>query len=170
MGTATLVSQQEYLGTTYHPDCDYLDGVLEERNVGQKDHSQLQGEIFAWFRGRRRALRVAVFPEQRIRVSHGRYRIPDVCVVQLPVPDEQVFTRPPYICIEVLSPDDRLQSMMERFEDYVAMGVPNIWALDPETRGAWQATGAGLRPVVDGILRTTDLRVELPVEDLFTLD
>ena len=170
MGTATLVSQQEYLGTTYHPDCDYLDGVLEERNVGQKDHSQLQGEIFAWFRGRRRALRVAVFPEQRIRVSPGRYRIPDVCVVELPVPDEQIFTRPPYICIEVLSPDDRLQSMMDRFDDYMAMGVPNIWALDPETRGAWQATGAGLRPVVDGILRTTDLRVELPVEDLFTLD
>ena len=91
-------------------------------------------------------------------------------MVELPVRDEQIFTRPPYICIEVLSPDDRLQSMADRFEDYLAMGVPNVRALDPETRRAWQVTGAGVRPVVDSVLRTTDLRVELPVDDLFTLD
>ena len=41
MSTATLVPVEEYLATIYHPDCDYVDGVLLERNVGQKDHSNL---------------------------------------------------------------------------------------------------------------------------------
>ncbi len=170
MGTATLVSQLEYLGTTYHPDCDYADGVLEDRNAGQKDHSRLQGEVFAWFRERRRALRLAAFPEQRIRVAPGRYRIPDVCVVQLPVPDEQIFTAPPYICIEVMSPDDNFRAMQERFDDYLDMGVRNVWVLDPETRDAWQVTPSGRKPVRDGVLRTTDGLVTLPVAELFSLE
>src|SRR5271170_3244253 len=103
MSTAALVSLQEYLTTTYRPDCDYVDGVLVGRNVGQKDHSKLQGEAFAFFRSRRQELRLAAFVEQRIRVSARRFRIPDVCVVPLPEPDEQIFTQPPYICIEILS-------------------------------------------------------------------
>ena len=35
----TMVSVDEYLHTAYHPDCDYVDGVVEDRNVGEKDHS-----------------------------------------------------------------------------------------------------------------------------------
>jgi hypothetical protein len=98
MSTAALVSLQEYLATTYHPDCDYVDGVLVERNVGQKDHSKLQGEVFAWFRSRRRALGLAAFVGQRIQVAPRRYRVPEVCVVPLPEPAEQIFTRALYLC------------------------------------------------------------------------
>ena len=169
MGTGTLVSVQDYLSTSYRPDRDYIDGHLIHRNVGQKDHSKLQGEIFAWFRERRRALRLAAFPEQRIRVAPRRYRVPDVCVVNLPEPDEQIFTSPPYICIEVLSPDDTSPALQDRFGDYLAMGVPNIWALDPSTRRAWQITREGHLEVRDGILRTTDLRIALPIADLFSI-
>ena len=45
MATATLISLEEYLRTAYDPDCDYVDGVLEERNVGEWNHGDLQGEI-----------------------------------------------------------------------------------------------------------------------------
>jgi hypothetical protein len=79
MSAATLVSLQEYLTTTYHPDRDYVDGALLKRNVGQKDHSKLRGEVFAWFRSGRQQLRLAVFPEHQ--VTPGRYRVPDICVV-----------------------------------------------------------------------------------------
>jgi len=37
------VSVEEYLNTSYRPDCDYLEGELLERNVGEWDHSRLQG-------------------------------------------------------------------------------------------------------------------------------
>ncbi|MEQ1946449.1 MAG: Uma2 family endonuclease [Bryobacteraceae bacterium] len=167
MSTATLVSLEEYLATTYRPDCDYLDGVLVERNVGQKDHSKLQGQVFAWFWIRRASLRLAVFPEQRIRVAPRRFRIPDVCVVTLPEPEEQIFTQPPYICTEILSPEDTFPRLQECFDDYVAMGVPNIWVLDPASRRSWRITRAGHLEALDGVLRTEDGRVSMPVAELF---
>ena len=167
MSTAALVSLQEYLTTTYRPDCDYVDGELIERNVGQKDHGKLQRGLLAWFGQRRRALNVDAFPEQRIAVGPHRYRIPDVCVTPLPEPDEQVFTTPPYICIEVLSPDDTLLSLQQRFDDYLKMGVPNVWAIDPASRRAWSITPAGHFEALDGILRTSDGRIAMPLADLF---
>ena len=40
MSTVTLVPLSEYLETSYRPDCDYLEGELLERNVGEWDHSR----------------------------------------------------------------------------------------------------------------------------------
>ena len=167
MSTAVIVGVDEYLATSYRPDCDYVEGEVLERNVGTKDHSKLQREVLKWFLDRRE-LRLAVFPEQRIRVAPGRFRIPDVCVVPLPEPDEQVFTRPPYICIEVLSPEDSFPKIQDRFDDYLAMGVPNIWVLDPPSRRAWSIAREGHFAALDGILRTTDGRITLPIADLFS--
>jgi Uma2 family endonuclease len=169
MSTAALVSPREYLATTYHPDCDYVDGVLVERNVGQKDHSKLQGEVFAWFRSRRQALGLAAFVEQRIQVKPRRYRVPDLCVVPLPEPAEQIFTRAPYICIEILLPEDTFPKLQERFDDYLHKGVANIWVLDPVSRRGWRVTREGHFEALDGTLRTSEGAVVLPIAELFTL-
>ena len=45
---AAPVSLAEYLDTDYEPDCDYVDGFLEERNVGKKKHSRTQTRLIAW--------------------------------------------------------------------------------------------------------------------------
>src|SRR5580704_3769138 len=170
MSAATLVSVEEYIGTSYRPDCDYVEGLLVERNAGQQDHSNLQGEVFAWFRERRSALRIKAFPRQRIQVAKRRFRVPDICVLRLPVPKEQIFTEPPYICVEILSPDDTFPKLQERLDDYLFVGVPNIWVLDPASQRAWRITREGHLEVLDGVLSTSDLRVTLPLADLFTSD
>ena len=167
MSTAALVGLQEYLTTTYRPDCDYVDGVLVERNVGQKDHSELQGEYSPGLTTAARSFVSRAFPEQRIKINARRFRIPDLCVVALPEPDEQIFTQPPYICIEILSPDDTFPSLQERFDDYLAMGVPNVWVLDPSSRRGWRVTREGHFEALDGVLRTSDDRVNMPIADLF---
>jgi Uma2 family endonuclease len=167
MTTATI-SVEEYLSTTYHPDCDYVDGVVEERNLGQKDHNKLQRSLLYWFGRHGPSLGLDAFQEQRIRIREGRYRVPDVCVVHLPEPDEQVFTAPPYIVIELLSPEDTLARYQERFGDYLDMGVPYIWVIDPASRHAWEATRQGPLEVTDGVLRTRDGLVILPVDELFS--
>jgi hypothetical protein len=42
MATAsTLISIEEYLRTSYHPDCDYVDGEIQERNLGEREHARL---------------------------------------------------------------------------------------------------------------------------------
>jgi Uma2 family endonuclease len=167
MSAATLVSVEEYLATSYRPDCDLVDGQLIERNLGTKDHSKLQDEILGWFRDRRRALRLRALPEQRVQVSRRRYRVPDVCVVPLPEPDEQIFTQPPYICIEVLCPKDSFPKLQDRLDDYLAMGVPNIWVLDPPSRRGWSIVREGHFEALDGVLRTSEGRVVLAIADLF---
>ena len=167
MSTATLVSVDEYLTTAYRPDCDFVDGEVIERNVGRKDHSKLQRNILMWFCAREQELRLTAFPEQRIQVTLRRYRIPDICVVALPEPDEQILTQPPYICVEVLSPDDSFPKLQGRLDDYLAMGVPNIWVLDPASRRGWSIAREGHFEALDGTLRTSDGRVNMPVADLF---
>lgn len=165
MSTGALIRVEEYLSTSYRPDCDYVDGVVEERNLGERNHAQLQMAVSAWLHSRRKELGIHVFPEQRVRVSRTRYRVPDVCVVAGEKPVEQVFTAPPFICIEILSPDDRMSRMQVRVDDYLAFGVPYIWILDPSSHKAWRCTHEGLLEVKE--LRTENPEILVPVRDLF---
>ena len=164
MATSSLVSVSEYLSTSYRPDCDYVDGVVLERNLGEYDHARLQGEVFAYFHARRKEWGLRVVPEQRVQVSPTRFRVPDVCAV-LGEPAEQIFKTPPFICIEILSPDDRFSEMRQRVEDYLAFGVPYVWILDPATRQAWRCTPGGTQGVTE--LRTENPETLVPVGDLF---
>jgi Uma2 family endonuclease len=167
MPSRTLVSVEEYLHTSYRPDCDYVDGAIVERNVGETDHSDCQGRIYAYFLNRSRQLRVYPLVEERVQVSHARFRIPDVCVVLGPKPAEQVLTTPPIICIEILSKDDRMSEMQERIDDYLKFGVPYVWVVDPRTRRAWIYTKDGCHEAKDGILRTENPAIESPLPEIF---
>jgi Uma2 family endonuclease len=112
-------------------------------------------------------LGISVFIGQRIRVAARSVRIPDICVMAGPEPDEQVFTTPPHICIEILSPEDRLSRMQERLDDYRAFGVPHIWLIDPVDRVAWTMKEGGLFPVTDLILRAGSPDVVLSLPEVF---
>ena len=164
MATGSLVSVREYLSTSYRPDCDYVDGVVLERNLGEYDHARLQRELLVYFHARRREWGVCVVPEQRVQVSATRFRVPDLCVL-LGEPEEQIFTKPPFICIEILSPEDRLAQMRQRVEDYLNFGVPYVWILDPTTRQAWRCTGTGTQEVTE--LRTEAPETVVPLAALF---
>ena len=63
---ATVISVEEYLSHTYEPDCDYIDGHIEERNVGETDHSWLQAAFIGFFYPRRKEWNITVLPEQRV--------------------------------------------------------------------------------------------------------
>jgi Uma2 family endonuclease len=167
MPTETLISVEEYLTSSYRPDCEYIDGQIRERNLGEKDHGRLQLLLGAYFLARQNQWGTYAIVEQRVQVKPGRYRIPDVCVA-LGDPHEQILTKPPFICIEILSPEDRMSRVEERIDDYLAMGVPYVWLLDPRTRRAYAATAAdGLREIRDGVLKTENPALEVPLDRLF---
>ena len=121
MPTGTLISVEEYLATSYRPDCDYVDGRIEERNLGELDHSSLQTAVVAYFFARRKKWDITAVVEQRVQVSPTRVRVPDVSVVPGKTA-EQIFRTPPFICVEILSPKDLMQRVRERIEDYLKMG------------------------------------------------
>jgi Uma2 family endonuclease len=166
MPVTELISVGEYLSTDYSPDCDFVDGVLEDRHVGERDHGLLQAALIVWFSGRRKELGTAVIPEQRVQVSASRYRIPDVCVT-LGLPDEQIFTSPPFLCIEILSPEDQMGRVLAKIADYLNFGVPYVWVIDPRKRSATVYTANEVLPVSDGILRAQNPDIALPLSDLF---
>lgn len=164
MATGDLVSVREYLSTSYRPDCDYVDGVVVERNLGEYDHARLQGALIVYFEARRKQWSLRAVPEQRVQVSPTRFRVPDVCVVK-GEPAEQIFRTPPFICIEILSRDDRLSEMQQRVQDYLQFGVPHVWILDPATRKAYRSTVEALTEVNE--LRTADPEIVVPLQALF---
>ena len=167
MPTGTLISVAEYLAASYEPDCDYVDGRIEERNLGEFDHSSLQTAVAVYFGSRQKQLGITVVVEQRVQVSPTRFRVPDVCVV-LGRTSEQIFRTPPFLCIEILSPEDRMYRLEQRIDDYLAMGVQYVWVLDPSTKRAYTATAVeGLREVKSGVLATTAPALELPLREIF---
>jgi Uma2 family endonuclease len=166
MATRALIPVEVYLTSVYRPDCDYVDGEVLERNLGERDHSYIQVALAAYFFARRKALNLEVFTEQRVQVRANRYRIPDICVV-LGGTKEKIFTTPPFLCIEILSPEDRMTRVWERIHDYFEMGVPNVWVIDPETRFAHIASPAGDLHRVNDVLRTTDPALEVPLTEIF---
>jgi Uma2 family endonuclease len=167
MGTSLLVSEQEYLTTCYEPDCEYDEGVLVERNVGEQPHSILGSAFGSFFFERRKRFRIRVLTEQRIRIGPRKYRIPDVCVYLQPVPDDPVLSTPPFIAIEILSAEDRMSGVRKKIDDYLAFGVAYVWLVDPGERRADVYTALRFYEAKDGVLRTEDPAIEVPLADLF---
>src|SRR5260370_29465929 len=123
---AVLTSLTEYLTTTYHPDRDYVDGEVQERNLGEFEHAAIQAFLTAWFFQHRQEWQLHVLPEMRLRVSSERVRIPDVCLVIRNQPVEQVLTRPPLAVLEILSPEDRVLRYNERLAAYRQMRIRHV--------------------------------------------
>lgn len=136
------ISVSEYLHTSYHPDCDYVDGVIEERNLGELDHAELQGALLLYLSGYKREWRIRALPEIRAQTSATRFRIADIAIVAVTAPREQIIQTPPVAIIEILSPEDRMNRYSERLEDYRRMGVRNIWVIDPATRKGFDCSTA----------------------------
>jgi Uma2 family endonuclease len=166
MAAAAQISITEYLNTTYRPDRDYVDGEVLERNLGEYDHSRPQMRLSAYFFNRESEWRIRVVPEQRVQVNSQRFRIPDVCVVRADAPMEAIFRTPPFICNEILSKDDSFKSIVDRLDDYVALGVANVWVIEPHARRGY-IYSAGFIETKDGVLRVPDSEIAVPLESIF---
>lgn len=138
--STTQISIEAYLRTSYHPDRDYLDGEIEERHVGEYDHTIVQRAVLLWFYAHEKAWGIRSLQEQRTLLNATTVRIPDVSVFSREVPVEQVFTHPQLIAVEILSPEDRSTRVQERIDDYIAFGIPNIWVINPKSRIGWDCS------------------------------
>ena len=167
MTPALLISVEEYLATSFEDgDREYIDGELQENNLGEIDHSDIQTLLAVWFHNHGKALGLRPLVEVRTRVSPTRYRVPDVTVVKGPKPQGRVITEPPFLVIEVISPEDRLSRMEQRIDDYIHFGIPWVWLIDPATGHGYIYTNERRIPVENGIFFTNEPRVELNFADL----
>jgi Uma2 family endonuclease len=166
MAIATQMSVEEYLRTSFDPDCEYVDGEVLDRNVGELDHGSVQKLLLVYLAAREKRIGIYTIQEQRLQINKTHYRIPDLMILEGGKPKEQIITRPPLVCIEVLSPKDRMSRMQKKVIDYLAFGVRYVWVLDPQTREAFVYTDAGMREAKD-VLRTENPAIEIPLSEIF---
>jgi Uma2 family endonuclease len=164
MATGTLVSLDEYLSTTYDPDREYVDGELLERNMGELDHSGIQGIVFALLHSQRQQRGIHVFLELRVQVSATRFRVPDI-LVTLNKAKGRILKVPPFLCVEILSPEDRSR-VEKKIDDYLRFGVQYVWLIDPAEKTGRAYTREGKRESTD-VLATSDPELKLSLKEVF---
>ena len=163
----TLIPVEEYLQTSYKPACEYRDGVLTQKPMPTWKHSLIQIRIGQ--------LVLVGYPDFRagteltVRLREGRYLVPDVAVQHKDRIQDPYPTEPVHLCVEVMSPEDRLSEVIAKGEEYLEWGVPMVWIVDPERRRGWEFSRAGgLHEVSpDGSL-TAD-PISIPLADVFSI-
>ena len=162
-----IVPLEEYLRTSYRPDRDWIDGETKERNMGEQLHAIVQVFFAHLFKNHARDWKIRALTEQRVQVLPNRFRIPDVCLVQRNAPIEAILRTPPILCIEILSREDRMSDIQERVEDYLAMGVPTVWVIDPHRRRAYAALSNGALGPAPTELTVVGTEIHVPIADIF---
>jgi Uma2 family endonuclease len=135
MAVKTLVTEEEYLQTRYGDRTpEYIDGEVVERSMPNNSHSKAQVELLYAFRRAQERAPLYVRSELRVRVAPRKFRIADVVVYAGVEPTEEVPSQIPLAVIEIVSPGDTHEDTMTRLEDYRALGVPNVWLVEPGLR------------------------------------
>jgi Uma2 family endonuclease len=163
--TATLISVDEYLNTSYEPDREFVDGVLVRRNVGTQFHGMLQAIVGAFFGQYRKSHRISVFIATRLHVdTRGNHRVPDVLVLEIPYRKGKVVTDVPAIVVEIQSPNDTFDDIVDKCFEYEKLGVGNILMMDPDHKRAWLFRHGDLQ-----LLTGLSIGLDLPRQQL-TID
>lgn len=135
MPTDQLTSVEEYLHTTYEPDAEYVEGRIVHRPLPLKPHSKMQ--------------RFLIHRVGEMTQPPGYEAWP-----------EDLFTEPPFLCIEILSPDSRRSEVLEKVDEYLQFGVEYAWVIDPESLQGEIHTRQGKRPVLEGVFRAGKIAVD----------
>ena len=169
MATATLVPLSEYLRSSYEPDAEFVDGVIEERAIGQRDHSDLQSWLMLLLGAKANWAQFLCRTEQRVQTSRTRYRIPDLALLRAGAPREQVVLTPPLLCVEILSPEDTMHRLLVRVRDFLAMGVPEVWIFDPESRTVQICAGTSISEQAEGFVTVPGSSVRIEIAEVFSV-
>ncbi len=101
-----------------------------------------------------------------VQVRTRRFRVPDV-VVTRGKPEEQILTKPPLLCIEILSPEDTISRTNARVQDYLEFSVPVVWVVDPRERSVWMYRKDGMQQATGEVVKLDGTSIEVPFSEIF---
>ena len=163
--TTTLIPVDEYLRTSYKPNCEYRDGVLTQKPMPTWKHSFIQSRFSQLFLNRYSDFLPG--SELTCRLSDGRYLVPDLGIQRKDRIQDPYPAQPIHLCVEILSPENRLSEMIAKSEEYHAWGVQMVWIIDPVNQVAWEfSPNRPLHEVpADGSLTAPEIAI--PLADIF---
>ena len=134
MAVAELVTAEQYLHSSFEHDAEFVEGRIVERPVPTWEHASMQGFLIETLRVIGRRLGLFAVPEQRVSIRPDRFRVPEVCVLtERPQgrPGPGIGTQPPFLCVEILSPEDKATEVLSKVREYLDFGVAWVWVIDP---------------------------------------
>jgi Uma2 family endonuclease len=171
MSTKLMMDVEEYLRTSFDgSDCEYLDGEVVERNMGELPHADIQGNLYRLLWRFRQTLGIHVSLEIRVQINARRFRVADLAVWL----DDNIGTRiprvAPFLAVEILSPEDRMVRMLPKIQEYLSVGVEYVWVIDPEEKAALSYSQKHPEGAAVTSLWTENPNIEIPLESAFDLD
>jgi Uma2 family endonuclease len=171
MNTKVLMDVEEYLRTSFEgSDCDYLDGEVVERNMGELPHADVQGNLLRLLQRLRSKLGIRVVPEIRIQIHSRRFRVADLAAWRGDDIGTNIPTKAPFLVVEILSPEDRMVRMLPKIQEYLSIGVEYVWLVDPQDKAALTFSQKDPKGSVCEVLRTENPSIEIPLQAAFDLD
>jgi Uma2 family endonuclease len=105
-------------------------------------------------------LGLQALPELRLRTRLDRTRVPDVCLIRA-IPNDSPTTIAPYLCVEILSPEDRMVEVLAKVSEYFDMGVQFVWIIDPVSFTGEIRTKDGIETVTNGIFQADGITIDI---------
>jgi len=143
VATKTRYTPEDLLAMPDGKSYELVDGQLVERNMGAKS-SWVGGRLLVRLEGFCEEHSLGwVFPAdngfQCFSHKPGLVRKPDVSFVRYGrLPGEMLpegwIKIPPDLAVEVVSPNDEIEELEEKLDDYQKAGVPLIWVIHPKSR------------------------------------
>ena len=134
-------------------------------------HAFLQLIVGGFFLQLRGTHRIRAMTEGRLLMDAAtpRYRIPDVMVLEEPHTKSKVVTDVPAVGVEIKSPDDTLDEVIDKCLEYSVLGVPNILVMDPDHKRLYVFANNALQLARTCVLHLPKCGVDLqfPADQMF---
>ena len=166
MTTGTAVSVEEYLRTAYKPNCELVDGVVIPKAMGTWKHGWLQLRIADLIRSA--FPHYEPVPELTVRINATQFLVPDLVVQRRDQRQDPYPTSPVHLCVEILSPEDRVKEVFSKCQTYHDWGTPYAWVLDPVARRAWQCSRGAVPREIGAAGELTAGDIHIRIADIFS--
>jgi len=158
---------EQYSRVFFRPDAHFIDGQIIPRNRGDSIHSHIIGYLIGELYQACEAAGLRSCISLRLQISPTRIRVCDFVILKADAPREPMPTAPPLLCVEVLAPDQKLDTERGTVADYLAMGAENIWLIHPAQRIAYIFDAAGLHEADPTKLTVLNTPIRIDLTDAF---
>ncbi|MDQ2713198.1 MAG: Uma2 family endonuclease [Acidobacteriota bacterium] len=110
-------------------------------------------------------------PEVRLKISQLAHPVPDVVASSKPFQDPYP-TDPLDLCVEILSPGDKLSGLFNKAAHYLDWGIETVWIIDPKRHTAFSMSVHNPQPIPVGMsgcltAGTGEHELSIPLSELF---
>jgi Uma2 family endonuclease len=147
-------------------ESELIEGRIVERAMPNQEHAAILYAIIAALVRADRDQVILGRPELRLQTGEDRFRIADLALYVGEAPADPVPRQPPAVVVEILSPDDPMEGVMEKLCEYEDWGVAAVCLVAPRRQAVYRLLNGVLQAAEAIEVPGTAIRVA--ASDMFT--